>query len=184
MANGTLKVSNIQTSSGSGTITLGQSGETLALGSGVTSKFNQPAFDAYLSTDQTVSDAVWTKAQIDTEIFDTNNMYDNTTNYRFTPTVAGKYFVYGGIKLQSSSGGSLAAVLTAIYKNGSAYRQSTLDPVDNQANSLTPTVTATIDMNGTSDYLELFGFNNVTTGTPRFDADVKSVWFGAYRMGA
>ena len=30
MANGTLKVSNIQTSSGSGTITLGQSGETIA----------------------------------------------------------------------------------------------------------------------------------------------------------
>jgi len=34
MANGILKVSNIQTSSGSGTITLGQSGETIALGSG------------------------------------------------------------------------------------------------------------------------------------------------------
>ena len=30
MANGTLKVSNIQTSSGSGTITIGQSGETIA----------------------------------------------------------------------------------------------------------------------------------------------------------
>ena len=29
MANGTLKVSNIQTSSGSGTITIGQSGETV-----------------------------------------------------------------------------------------------------------------------------------------------------------
>ena len=39
MANGTLKVSNIQTSSGSGTITLGQSGETIsssaAMGSGM-----------------------------------------------------------------------------------------------------------------------------------------------------
>ena len=36
MANGILKVSNIQTSSGSGTITLGQSGETVSVGSGVT----------------------------------------------------------------------------------------------------------------------------------------------------
>ena len=34
MANGTLKVSNIQTSSGSGTITLGQSGETISVPSG------------------------------------------------------------------------------------------------------------------------------------------------------
>jgi len=36
MANGTLKVSNIQTSSGTGTITLGQSGETITVPSGVT----------------------------------------------------------------------------------------------------------------------------------------------------
>ena len=34
MANGTLKVSNIETSSGSGTITLGQSGETITIASG------------------------------------------------------------------------------------------------------------------------------------------------------
>ena len=36
MADGTLKVGTITTSSGSGTITLGQSGETIALGSGAT----------------------------------------------------------------------------------------------------------------------------------------------------
>jgi hypothetical protein len=36
MANGTLKVSNIQTSSGSGTITIGQSGETISIPSGAT----------------------------------------------------------------------------------------------------------------------------------------------------
>mgnify|MGYP000356654077 CR=1 FL=1 len=36
MADGTLKVGTIITSSGSGTITLGQSNETVALGSGAT----------------------------------------------------------------------------------------------------------------------------------------------------
>jgi len=36
MANGTLKVSNIETSSGSGTITIGQSGETVTIPSGCT----------------------------------------------------------------------------------------------------------------------------------------------------
>jgi hypothetical protein len=142
-----------------------------------------PAFEAYLSADQTVTDNVYTKAEIDTEVLDTDNCYDNSTNYRFTPTVAGKYFVYGAIKHQSSSGGSLAAVRTAIYKNGSVYRESTLDPTDNQANSLTPVNTAIINMNGTSDYLELFGNNNVTAGTPRFDAVEKTVYFGAYRIG-
>ena len=37
--------------------------------------------------------AILTKVQFDTEIFDTDNAYDNY-NYRFTPQVAGKYFVY------------------------------------------------------------------------------------------
>jgi len=41
MANGTLKVQNIETSSGSGTITLGQSGETLALGASSVSGFGK-----------------------------------------------------------------------------------------------------------------------------------------------
>ena len=181
---GTLKTTNIQTITGSGTLTLGTSGETLALGSGVTSNLMYPAFEAYLSADQSVADAVITKAEIDTEVFDTDNCYDNTTNYRFTPNVAGKYFVYGGIRMQSSSGGALAAVYTKIYKNGSAYRQSLADPVDNQGNSFSPTVSATMIMNGTTDYVELWGFNNVTGGTPRFESVEQAVYFGAYRIGA
>jgi len=40
MADGILKVGTITTSSGSGTITLGQSGETIALGSGISSISN------------------------------------------------------------------------------------------------------------------------------------------------
>ena len=58
MANGTLKVSNIQTSSGSGTITLGQSGETIALGSGVVNKVGISEMDMwYLTSNFTISTA-------------------------------------------------------------------------------------------------------------------------------
>ena len=28
---------------------------------------------------------MYTKVQFDTEVFDTDNAYDNSTNYRFTP---------------------------------------------------------------------------------------------------
>ena len=57
MANGTLKVSNIQTSSGSGTITIGQSGETIALGTGASQTLaaNTPAFEANLSSTTSLS---------------------------------------------------------------------------------------------------------------------------------
>ena len=172
-----------QSSQGSGTITLGASGETVSFASGVTG-LNYPAFEAYLSANQSISDSTDTKIQYDTEALDTDNCYDNTTNYRFTPNVSGKYFVYGGIRMQSSSGGSLAVVYTKIYKNGSAYRQSLADPVDNQGNSFSPTVSATMIMNGTTDYVELWGFNNVTTGTPRFESNEQAVYFGAYRIGS
>jgi hypothetical protein len=180
-----LETNTIDTVSGTTNLVIGSTNtSTITMPNGKLTGQNYPAFDAYLSADQTVSDGVFTKAQIDTEVFDTNNMYDNTTNYRFTPTVAGKYFVYGGIKQQSSAGGALAVVLTMIYKNGLEYRRSTIDPTDNQGNAFSPTVTATIDMNGTSDYLELFGYTNVTSGTARFDSGDQSVWFGAYRIGA
>ena len=59
MANGTLKVSNIQTSSGSGTITIGQSGETIDLSNGTatlnSAMKNTPAFLANLSSTQSLS---------------------------------------------------------------------------------------------------------------------------------
>jgi hypothetical protein len=58
MANGTLKVSNIQTSSGSGTITLGQSGETVDFSNATTTlnsaMKNVPAFKATASSATTV----------------------------------------------------------------------------------------------------------------------------------
>ena len=47
MADGTLKVGTITTSSGSGNITIG---------SGVTVNVNRPAFHAYLGANQTVAD--------------------------------------------------------------------------------------------------------------------------------
>jgi len=130
MANGTLKVQNIETSSGSGTITLGQSGETIALGSGVTSKMNHPAFEAYLSSDQTLSDGVVTKVEFDTEVFDTDSCYDNSTNYRFTPTVAGKYYISTGLKTECTAQ-SIQNSTISIYKNGSVYRRNVLYAASN-----------------------------------------------------
>jgi len=185
MANGTLKVQNIETSSGSGTITLGQSGETIALGSGVTSKMNQPAFEAYLSADQTISDNVSTKVQFDTEVFDTDNCYDNTTNYRFTPNVAGKYYVYTYVECNGLSNANLSLALIYFMKNGSQISQSTLNAGGNNIKGTTVSTNFVLDMNGTTDYLEVFGQINVASSTPRFDGESRKVTvFGAYRIGA
>ena len=116
MANGTLKVSNIQTSSGSGTITLGQSGETVTVASGVTQTVavNTPAFLAKPAVAATISDNTLTKVSF-TEVLDTASGYDGS---RFTPGVAGYYQVNALAEVSDGSNGYGARII--IYKNGSA----------------------------------------------------------------
>ena len=59
---------------------------------------NTPYFYAYLVTDVTaVSDLTWTKVPCNTVGFQTGSTYDNSTNYRWTPAVAGKYSLYGPV---------------------------------------------------------------------------------------
>ena len=58
-------------------------------------KINAPMFLANLNSDQDVTNNARTKIQCATVVFDTAGNYDNSTNYRFTPTSAGKYYVFG-----------------------------------------------------------------------------------------
>ena len=102
MADGTLKVGTITTSSGSGTITLGQSGETVTIPTGATitnsgtangfGGANTPMFQANLSGNQSLNAGATTKISFNTETFDTASAY-NTSTYRFTPQTAGKYLI-------------------------------------------------------------------------------------------
>jgi hypothetical protein len=111
-----------------------------------------PAFSAYLSSNQSVTDSVPTKAQLGTELFDTNGNYDNTTNYRFTPTVAGYYQVnFVGVGLGTSN---IAYLGVYIYKNGSPYVVNNFIPSSTSFSSAM--VSAIIPMNGSTDYLEFY----------------------------
>ena len=177
MADGTLKVGTITNSAGSGNITIG---------SGVTLLSNVPAFEAYLSASQTgLTDGANVKLQADTEVFDTGNFYDNSTNYRFTPTVAGKYLVYANTMQEAATAGLLVWNTTMIYKNGSAYKSIRNRP-DNGNNSgeLSVYVDAVIELNGSTDYVEIYGSGNTTSGNWEFQELNKTNYFGAYRIGA
>ena len=67
---------------------------------------NTPAFLATLSADQSISNSTLTKVQFNTEVFDTNSNYDNATNYRFTPTVAGYYQLNLQLTLDNNGDGA------------------------------------------------------------------------------
>ena len=181
MANGTLKVSNIQTSSGSGTITVGQSGETISVPSGATldmssatttlssSMKNTPMFVVAMSGNQSLGAGSTTKIQFDTEVFDTAGNYDPTTNYRFTPTTAGKYLV------QASLYYNIAAfdkrLQTSVRKNGSAHILSTVSSGKNNSANV-----AYMNEYAASDYLELFGYQDQSSGGITMGAEAPMTW--------
>ena len=124
---------------------------------------NMPAFSAYRSgTNQSLVTATFTKVQLNTEEFDTNNNFDSTTNYRFTPTIAGYYQISGSVGLN----GTNTRLLASIYKNGTEYLRGT----DGSVNITQAIVSALVYFNGSTDYVELYvyatfvGTSDITSG--------------------
>jgi hypothetical protein len=118
---------------------------------------NMPAFSAYANTTQSLSATVFTKMQLNVEEFDTNNNFDSTTNYRFTPTVAGYYQINGAV---TYSGTGVARILCSIYKNGSEYKRGG----DLLVGGYQSGVSSILYCNGTTDYIELYGWISGSSG--------------------
>ena len=149
---------------------------------------NTPYFNARLGSDQDIGyTGAYTKIQIDTEYFDSASAFD-TSAYRFTPQTAGKYFVFGQCAFETTSSSNntntLVATLVAIYKNGSnvAFNQIDRGAQLYSAYKRTMGVCTIVDMNGSSDYVELYGRGNSNNaGSTRVAADsAGSTIFGAY----
>ena len=184
-----LKVDQLQDSGGNAIITSDGSGNL------TTQKLLYPAFDAYLATNQSsITDNTPTKVQFDGEALDTNNCYDSTTNYRFTPTVAGKYYVYAQIFFGGNSGADVERGRVDIYKNGSRdlgsnrYLRSQFNGGGQniEPDNLTINIIGIIDMNGTTDYLEVYGtlntHDNTNNGVFYGEGNGQS-GFSAFRIG-
>lgn len=128
--------------------TLYSSGSAIRLQKGV------PAFSAYQSTLQSVTNAV-VKIQFQTEEYDTTGAYDSTTNYRFQPTVAGYY--------QLDAGLAIAVTTTYIdlrcYKNGTYYKG-----LGNNFGTTGSQVygSCQVYLNGSTDYVEVWASTGTT----------------------
>ena len=97
-------------------------------------------------TPQSVSAGVDTKLTWSTETFDTNN---NFANNRFTPTVPGKYFVHAQIEgnVQTSTD------VLSIYKNDVPIASSRT--LGSASFGHGTNISDIVDMNGTTDYIEV-----------------------------
>ena len=110
---------------------------------------NVPAFYAYLSSSQDINDSTNTKIQFDTELFDTDNTYDNSTNYRFTPGVAGKYVIT--VQMLNTTGTDYDNFRVNLKKNGSEIVQGRGANFNGDGICYTTIVTANTTDNGTFD---------------------------------
>ena len=108
--------------------------------------------------------------QLSTEDWDTANNFDPTTNYRFTPTTAGYY------QIQAEAVGVAASTTgfnASIYKNGASYLGANLTiGADGYAGI---TIAGQVYFNGSSDYVELFGFLTAA-GTRTIEGRMDGVW--------
>ena len=168
---GTLFVDNLkhQSSQGSGTITLGASGETVALASGAsqTMAVNTPFFCAVKSTQTTgQTDNVWTKITFDQEAQDSNGTFD-LSNDKFTPAVAGKYYLSLIASGGTSAASSITSIAIKIYKNGAEITGvSNTSKVENEMELFTISTSAIITSD-TDDYFEAYLKIDRSTNTNR-----------------
>jgi hypothetical protein len=144
------------------TLTLGTSGDTITIPSGVTiansgtaTGFGDmtPAFSATLGTTQTIGTSTVTKLNINTEVFDTDGNFDTST-YRFTPTTAGKYLFLAQIRIEGTGANQNAR----IKKNGTDVAFSIA--ANSASTQETSNIMVCLDMNGSSDYVELYAEQN------------------------
>jgi hypothetical protein len=157
---------NIVTGSGSGAnaITIDAS-QNVVVPKGVG---GTPAFSAYQSSAQTLSSSTYTKLQFQTEEFDTSSCFDSTTNYRFTPNVAGYYLFSTSFTVAAF----LAQNQLAIYKNGAIFKQGF-----NNSGSGQPNMSALIYMNGSTDYVEAYAW---LSGGQALTAGAASTYFQGF----
>lgn len=120
------------------------------------------AFSAYSNANQNISNATYTLITNNTELFDTNSSFNNTASgnaYAFQPTIAGYYQIIASIR-DNSGGAANSQWISLIYKNGSAYSATVSSTPSTGVVGIVSTCSNIIYMNGTTDYLQQYVYQN------------------------
>jgi hypothetical protein len=175
----------ITTADNTGILQLQSGGTTIATisSTGITTQVGAPAFSAYGNINQSISSGTATKISFNLEEFDTNSNYDSTTNYRFTPTVAGYYQVNLACRYETTTAfTTYGEILIQIRKNGSAIKRgwnsngpltNAMNNVSSQPSYLITQCNAIVYLNGSTDYIEGWFLQGTgQTQTLRADAEI------------
>ena len=136
-----------------------------------------PAFFASISSNQTVGTASATKLSINAEEFD-SGVYDNSTNYRFTPGVAGKFFIFANGYINSLT--NAKTVVIYIYKNGASI--ATGRNVAGKTGAVLTTYTSIIDTADDDDYYEVYLYHDEGGDLTVPGSSEARSYFGAFKI--
>lgn len=157
----------------------GTNEDFLSLKAGIPSWQIFPSFSVHRdSVSQSIPDSANTKIEWTTKEFDTNSDFDITTNYRFTPTIAGKYLLSARVSMIGLDEGDEFRV--QIFKNGTLYK---LDRMKVATSSWTGGLNLSIiaDANGSTDYFEVFVYHTFGITTPA-EGSSFDTWFNGSRI--
>ena len=161
---GTLFVDKLDPQSGT-SLEIGSSGDTITIPSGCTitnngtqtgfGGNNKPLVSVYASADTSLSDNAFTKVPFNTENFDADNTFDNSSNYRFTAPSAGKYLITTQVGVQSNSDDGLYSQQTYIAKNGAEFIQKAQNFGNARVRHHYDSITVIANL-AQNDYIEVF----------------------------
>ena len=137
---------------------------------------NTPAFHVGQASAQSIANNTYTKITLtQTETLDTDNAFASS---RFTPQTAGYYFVYGMARL--NGGADFDNMNVAIYKNSDRV----LDMQTSYFHYETRNVFGIVNLNGSSDYIELFirQLSGSSMNTLPGDIAGAQTYLGGYRI--
>ena len=134
-----------------------------------------PAFGAYQSSSQGIANLTEVKITFNVEEFDLTGDYDNTTNYRFTPSVEGYYQLNARVSCDSTND----IMIIKLNKNGTEFKRGVTTRDADTAGERGVTVSSLVYANGTTDYFEIYVVHN-GGATKNTAASQWQTWFNGY----
>jgi hypothetical protein len=170
-------------------VTVGQPASTdlsdlpIPVSSGGTGAAKYNACRIYLSASQTgMTSGTWAKINLDTKEFDPDTIADVATNHRITPNVAGIFLVSVAVLLDAATSFT-GEQGVAIAKNGTRVRFALLNVPVGIAEAGVFTLTDIVQMNGTTDFIELQAFGSTVSSTWQATASQLTTWLSCVRVG-
>jgi hypothetical protein len=173
--NATTSSGIVATADNTGQLQLQSAGTTVMTitSTGVTTQVGAPAFSARNNATQSLANNTTYKVAFQVEEFDTNNNFDSTTNYRFTPTISGYYQINAQVKIENNS--NAGTVLCTIYKNGTDYKEAQ-NTVRSGSNTSVG-VGSVIYFNGSTDYVEVYVLQSTGATATLITNGTLATWF-------